>query len=382
MPNSTPNVSKEAVRKLIKESIVVLAHTDLAASDVDWRRESGDRGVLDKRHAPTLRAGGATVVCDHVGGDWRYGYLPATRLSTDSLQRFMRVLAHTYAEIEESEHFVLAKTVEDIYDAKRDGKIAFLICLEGASPLQNEISYLHNFYRLGLRCFGLTHDVRNEVADGIREREGSGLTHFGVTVVKECDRLGIVIDVSHMSDRGTFDVLENSTKPIIASHSNVRKLCSHRRNLTDEMIKGIAKSGGVIGFHALDRLVSDKPNPTADDVLRHIAYIAELAGVDCIGIGPDVMENWDANIVNHVSERSTTINGIPVTHWKHGYPKGMSTNAELPSLTEGLMKLGFRNEDIVKFLGGNFMRVFKAVWQPRDKSAKDESRPLPAALRA
>lgn len=365
MRTPNPNVKPEVARKLIKDSIVVLAHTDLAASDVDWRRESGDRNVLDKRHAPTLRAGGATVVCDHVGGDWRYGYLPATRLHTDSLQRFMRVLAHTYAEMEESEHFVLAKTVEDIYDAKRDGKIAFLICLEGASPLQNEISYLHNFYRLGLRCFGLTHDVRNEVADGIRERNGGGLTHFGVTVVKECDRLGIVIDVSHMSDRGTDDVLETSTQPIIASHSNARALCSHRRNLTDERIKGIAKTGGVIGFHCLDRLVSDKPGATVEDVLRHIAYIADLVGTDHIGVGPDVMENWDPNIVNYMSERSSTINGIPQMHWKHGYPKGMSTNADLPDLTERMLKLGFTSEDVVKFLGGNFMRVFKKVWKPR-----------------
>jgi membrane dipeptidase len=373
-------MSMEEARKLIKDSIVVLAHTDLAASDVDWRRESGDHNVLDRRHAPTLLAGGATVVCDHVGGDWRYGYLPATRLNTDSLQRFMRVLAHTYSEMEESKHFVLAKTVEDIEDAKRDGKIAFLICLEGATPLQNEVSYLHNFYRLGLRCFGLTHDIRNEVADGIRERDGGGLTHFGLTVLKECDRLGIVVDVSHMSDRGTMDVLENGTKPIIASHSNARALCSHKRNLTDEMIKGIAKTGGVIGFHALNRLVSDKPDPTLDDILRHVAYIAEKAGTDCIGVGPDIMENWDDNLVNYISERATTMNGIPVMHWKHGYPKGMSTNAQLPDVVAGMLKMGFSKEDLKKFLGGNFMRVFRQVWKPRgvpERTAPPHRQPLP-----
>jgi membrane dipeptidase len=353
---------ERTARKLIDESVVVVAHTDIAASDVDWRRESGEREVMDRRHYPTLRAGGVTVVCDHVGGDWRYGYLPATRLHTDSLQRFMRVLDHTYAEIEASPHFLLVRTVADIQEAKRSGRVGFIICLEGASPLQNEISYLRNFHRLGLRCLGLTHDIRNEVADGIRERNGGGLTHFGVNVVKECDRLGIVVDVSHLSDRGTADVLENTSAPIIASHSNARTLCSHRRNLTDELIRGIAKTGGVIGFHALDRLVSDKPNPTIDDVLRHIAYVAELGGVDCIGIGPDVMENWDPNIVDHVSERSSTIHGIPVMHWKHGYPKGMSSNAHIPAVTEGLLRMGFSSEDVVKFLGGNFMRVFAKVW--------------------
>ena len=121
----------------------------------------------------------------------------------------------------------------------------------------------------------------------------------------------------------------------------------------------------MIGFHALDRLVSDKPGPTVDDVLRHLAYIADMVGTDHIGVGPDVMENWDPNIVNYMSERSSTINGIPAMHWKHGYPKGMSTNADLPSLTERMLKLGFTSEDLAKFLGGNFMRVFKKVWKPR-----------------
>ena len=126
--------------------------------------------MLDRRHLPTLRAGGVTVVCDHVGGDAPYGYLPATRLSTSYLQRFMRALDHTHAELEQSDHFILAKTTADILRAKRERKIAFVICLEGGAPLEQEISYLRNFYRLGLRCLGLTHDVRNEIGDGVRER--------------------------------------------------------------------------------------------------------------------------------------------------------------------------------------------------------------------
>jgi membrane dipeptidase len=364
MPAHDPRVHEQRARTVLRESIVVLGHTDIAASDVDWRRESGERHVMDRRHYPTLASGGVTVVCDHVGGDWRYGYLPATRLSTDSLQRFMRVLDHTYSELAESDHFVLATTTADIVEAKRNGKIAFVICLEGASPLQNEISYLRNFYKLGLRCVGLTHDVRNEVADGIRERNGSGLTHFGVSVVKECESLGIVVDVSHLSDRGTEDVLEVSSGPIIASHSNARALCANRRNLPDHLIRGIAKGGGVIGFHALDRIVSDQPNPTLDHVLKHIAYVAELGGVDCVGVGPDIMENWDPHIVDYVSERSSTIHGIPVTHWKHGYPEGMKSNADLPRLTEGLFGLGFDDDEVAKILGRNFLRVFDAVWKP------------------
>ena len=349
---------------LHSESIVIVGHSDLVASNVDWRRECGEQRVLDRHHLPTLRAGGVTVVCDHIAGDGPYGYLPATRLTTDYLQRAMRALDHTHSELAESDDFILATSVDDIHRAKREGKIAFVICFEGASPLQNEISYLRNFYRLGLRCLGLTHDLRNEVADGIRERSAAGLTHFGVTVVEECNRLGIVIDVSHLSDRGTEDVLAKSAHPITASHSNARAICDVPRNLPDNLIRGIAKGGGVIGFHALHYLVTKKETSNLDDLLRQIAHIAEVGGVDCVGIGPDLMEDWEPSIVENAYERTRTINGLAYGRIKFQYPEGMSSNAQLPNVTEGLLKLGFRSEDVCKILGGNILRLFETVWKP------------------
>ncbi|MBI4182687.1 MAG: membrane dipeptidase [Proteobacteria bacterium] len=355
MPPELPAVHRDA--------IVVVGHTDIVASDVDWRRESGETKVMERRHLPTLRAGGATVICDHVGGDARYGYLPATRLHTTPLQRFMRALDHTFREIEESDSFILATTVADIRRAKREGKVAFVLCLEGAMPLENEISYLRNFHRLGLRCLGLTHDMRNPVADGVRERGGGGLTHFGVEVVRECNRLGIVVDVSHMSDRGTLDTLEASSQPIVASHSNARAICGHPRNLTDEMIRGIAKGGGVIGFHALNSLVGESPEPSFDDLMRHIVHIVEVGGIDCVAIGPDLMENWDPDITLKVNDRSRTLHGVPVRRMTYKYPQGMASLAEIPNLTRALQRLGFGDADIAKFLGGNWLRVFEAVWR-------------------
>ena len=114
------------------------------------------------------------------------------------------------------------------------------------------------------------------------------------------------------------------------------------------------------------RFISDKPGPTLDDLLRHIAHIAGVGGTDCIGIGPDLMENWDESVFTTVSERSTTVNGIAALRMKWTYPKGLQSNAELANLTDGLLKLGFTSEDVVKFLGGNFMRVFDAVWKRED----------------
>lgn len=353
---------------LHRNAIVVVGHSDIAASDIDGRREAGEEGILARRHLPTLRKGGVTVVCDHVGGDAPYGYLPATRLSTTYHQRFMRSLDNLYAELDASEDFVLALTAQDIRDAKRNNKIAFVVCLEGASPLQGEISYLRHFHRLGLRCIGLTHDVRNEVADGIRELSGGGLTHFGTRVVDECNRLGIVIDVSHLSDKGTEDVLARSRQPITASHSNARALCGNRRNLPDHLIRGIATSGGVIGFHALHALVTDEAEVTLDHLLAHIDYLAEVGGIDCIAIGPDIMENWDPTPFVSVYASSKTVESIPTGPLRYRYPEGMASNADLPNLTEALLKRGYSDEDLIKFLGGNLMRLFDAVWTAPGRS--------------
>jgi membrane dipeptidase len=351
------------VNQLHREAIVIVGHSDIIASDVDWRRESGQRKVLVERHLPTLRKGGVTVICDHIGGDAPYGYLPATRYRTTHPQRFMRALDHTFAEIEESEELMLVLEADDIRQAKKDGKIGVVICLEGGAPLDGELSYLRNYHRLGLRCLGLTHDMRNELADGIRERNAGGLTHFGVSVVEECNRLGILVDVSHLSDKGTEDVLSTSSAPITASHSNARAICSHPRNLPDEFIREIAQRGGVIGFHALDGLVSEHPHPKLDDVLTQIAHLAEVGGVDCISIGPDLMENWDSSVFTNVYDRSTSIGGLPVQHYDWTYPEGMQSNADLPNITEGLLKMGFGEEDVRKFLGGNLLRLFELTWK-------------------
>lgn len=345
-----------------KNSLVIVGHTDLVASDVDWRRVAGEKNVFTRRHLPTLRKGGVSAICDHIGGDAPYGYLPATQYRTTHIQRLMRAIDATLNDVAESDDFVVACTADDIEAASEQGKIAVIICIEGGAAFEGELSYLRNFYRLGLRCLGLTHDLRNEIGDGVRERNAGGLTHFGVEVVKECNRLGMLIDVSHLSDRGTEDVLNLSKHPITASHSNARALCGHPRNLPDHFIRDIAKAGGVIGFHGLDGLVSDQPEPTIDHIVRHIAHIAEVGGVDCIAIGPDLMENWEPKVFTSVYEWSSTISSLPVQRYNWTYPKGFQSLAELPNLTDALLKAGFSEEDLVKFLGGNLMRLFRAVW--------------------
>lgn len=347
-----------------QQAIVVAAHTDIIASDVYYWRLRGETAVLEQRHVPTLRAGGVTVICDHLGGDTPYAYVPNTNFTTSPLQRALRLFDDAHREAEESPSIVLAQSVGDIRRAQREGKIALVLCLEGGMPLENELAYLRNFHRLGLRCLGLTHNYRNPLADGARERSGGGLTHFGTDVVKECNRLGIIVDVSHLSDRGIDDVLKESSQPIMASHSNARAVREHIRNLTDDHIRAIASGGGVIGIHAMNSLVSASPQPTLDDLLRHVVHIVEVGGIDCVGIGPDLMENWQEDKMRVVSEEAQKFAAVPVTPGDWRYPTGFSSLAHVPNLTNGLKALGFSAEDLVKFLGGNWMRLFAQVWGP------------------
>jgi membrane dipeptidase len=346
-----------------QNAIVVAAHTDIVASDsYDWRTQ-GETAVIEKRHLPLLRAGGVTVIGEHVGGDAPYGFIPPTLPYSTPHHRAMRGIDFAYMEADESESLVIVTSTEDIRQAKRDGKIAIVLCFEGASPLEGEISFLHNFYRLGLRCLGLSHNVRNELADGLLERSQGGLTHFGVEVVKECNNLGILVDVSHLCDKACWDVLELSSQPITASHSNARALHPHPRNLTDDQIKAISQSGGVIGVHTLNMLVGEVPKPTLDDVLKHIVHMVEVGGIDCVGIGPDMMENWQHEYFRLATEEAPTFTSIPTAPMTYAYPKGISSMAELPNITIGLLKLGFNEEEIRKILGANFMRLFARVWR-------------------
>lgn len=234
-------------------------------------------------------------------------------------------------------------------------------------PLQDEVAYLRIFHRLGLRSLGLTHNWRNSLADGCNEVSGGGLTHFGLDVVKECNRLGIVVDVAHLSDKGIEHVLKVSTHPIVASHSNARAVYNIRRNLPDELIQGIAQAGGVIGFHAANFLVMDQPNPTMEHLLRHILHVAEVGGIDCVGVGLDLMEEWhEFNL--RAMEGAPRYAGVPA---KPGppfeYPAGMQSVGDLPNVTAALMSSGWSEEAVTKFLGGNFLRVYEKVWGPASR---------------
>ncbi|MBZ4656365.1 MAG: Membrane dipeptidase, partial [Thermoanaerobacter sp.] len=199
----------------------------------------------------------------------------------------LKMIDKMHEVIEETKEFRLILKGEDIDKAKEEEKIGALLSIEGGEALEGEISLLRMFYKLGVRALTLTWSLRNDLGDGVDSVKEAGLTSFGREVVKEMNRLGMIVDVSHLNEKGIWDVVELSEKPIIASHSNAKTLCSHRRNLTDKQIKAIAQKGGVIGINFAPQFLRDEGQATLEDVLNHIDYICELVGEDYIGFGSD-----------------------------------------------------------------------------------------------
>jgi len=232
-------------------------------------------------------------------------------------------------------HLVLSS--EDLAVARGLNKVGALISIEGGEALEGDLSVLRMLYKLGVRAIGLTWNERNEIAEGVGEcRSGGGLTDFGVKVVQEMNHLGMIVDVSHLSEPGFWDVIEVSTKPIIASHSNAKAICNHVRNLTDEQIKALAKNGGVMGLNMCDEFLRESGEVTLQHVVDHIEHVFSLVGSKHIGLGAD-------------------FDGITKP------PLGLEDCSKFPALTEAMLKRGISEDQVRDVLGLNHLRVIKSV---------------------
>lgn len=213
-------------------------------------------------------------------------YIPAN--INDKFKAAIQSIDCFYQKIvKDSQMFNIARSYEDIEKSIKDDKKIGILSLEGADSIEGDIGKLRTFYRLGVRAIGLTWNFANEVADGVMEKRGGGLTNFGYEVIEEMNRLGMMIDVSHLSEQGFWDVINISNTPIMASHSNAKSVFNHPRNLTDEQIKAIIKCNGMIGVTYVRDFTSNNVNPSINDLLFHIDHIVNLGGEKNIGFGSD-----------------------------------------------------------------------------------------------
>lgn len=286
---------------------------------------------------PRLRAGGVGL---QVFALW----VDADRNKSGRLRRCIELLDAVKREVQRlSEDMQLILSPRDLDAAAAAGKVGVLLSVEDGAALEGSLAALRALYDLGVRALGLTWNGRNELADGVGVANGAGqgLTPFGREVVREMNRLGMVVDVSHLSEAGFWDVLEISAAPVIASHSNAKALCGHRRNLTDEQIKALAARGGVIGINFFPAFLSDSGQASLDDIVRHIDYIVSLVGPAHVGFGSD-------------------FDGISST------PAGVEDVSRMGAVVDALLARGYSDDDVRGIAGNNFLRVFRQVLRDTD----------------
>lgn len=253
------------------------------------------------------------------------------------------------------------KTVEDIRRAQREGKVGIIFGFQGGTPIEKHIWRWTIFYELGLRICQLTYMERNVFGDGCYEPENRGLTAYGRQAVHEMNRLGIVADLSHVGQRTSLDVIEMSSDPVIFSHSNPKALAPSDRNITDEQMRACAARGGVVGLTPHSVLTAKRPGdrPTVVDYVNQIDYVVNLVGVDHVGIGTDVFESYTKISWEASSKRMYPSPWMFETMLSDGFSK----ITDFPTVTHGLVSLGYSDGDIAKILGLNWIRIFEQVWK-------------------
>lgn len=270
------------------------------------------------------------------------------------------------SDIAHQDLVVVATTTEDIVNAKRNGKVAFVISLEGAAMIENELDRLDILYGLGVRSMGIAYSEGNALGAGLKEPRDGGLTMFGRQAVKRMNQLGIAIDISHSGDQTGLDTIEYSDKPVFITHAGARSLWNSRRLKDDDTIRACAEKGGVIGIEAAPHttITKNQPRHTLDSFMEHFEYCANLVGIDHVAFGPDLLFGDHVGLHDTLSEALS----IGSSRGQEEYPKvefvdGLENPSEsFPNIIRWLVKNGYSDEDIAKAVGGNIMRVLREVW--------------------
>ena len=268
-------------------------------------------------------------------------YLPqgarTEKASQQAFEKAVSIITQLQRQIEKNQTIVAqARTVSDLKKNKAEGKKTIFVGIENGYAIGKDIGNIKRFADLGVKYITLSHNKNNDICDSNAEKpEHNGLSEFGKEVVKEMNRCGIMVDISHTSEKTSLDALEISRYPVIASHSCVKALCDHPRNLSDKLIKAIAKKGGVIQICLYHGFLKKNGQASLKDAVDHIDYVVRLVGVDYVGIGSD----FDGG----------------------GGIKGLQNANEFPQITMELIRRGYSDEDIAKIWGKNLMRVMEAV---------------------
>ncbi|WP_040213420.1 dipeptidase [Clostridium polynesiense] len=269
-------------------------------------------------------------------------------------------------DIAHQDFLIKGSSVEDIYKAKAEGKVAWFISLESATMIENELDRIEILYGLGARMMGITYSESNSLGSGLKEKYDGGLTSFGAEAVERMNKIGMAIDVSHCGDVTAMDTIRTSKKPVFITHVGARSLWNMKRLKPDDVIKACAERGGVIGIEAAPHTTITKKHCRHDieSFMEHFEYIAELAGIDHVAFGPDCLYGDHVGLHNLFSSNmsigeNTKGDAFPYVD----YVKGLENTTEAShNIIRWLVKHNYSEEDIRKVLGGNIIRTLKEVW--------------------
>jgi membrane dipeptidase len=337
-------------------------HADLTIYDgamFDTGFMQDERAELEAYRSGNL-SGGSLTFCGHVHNFQR---------GIDAFYAHLRVIERN-ASIAR-----FCTSVADIERCKREGKVGIVAHFQDAKAIEDRLDYLKTFHAIGLRILQLTYNAQGQLGTGCCEPD-AGLTEFGREVVAECNRLGVLVDLSHVNHKTTWDAIECSRAPVAFTHVGVHALCpASGRNKPDELLQAVAAGGGVVGIAWPGFLVKREPSThkvlpsSVHDVLDHMEHAIRLVGVDSVGVGSD-MCNYSARTLlvpphsslRHHRPKHPEVFGVGPTDRYDPYPQGLDQHAGMLNLTRGLMQRGYSEEDIRKLMGGNWLRLLRRVW--------------------
>ncbi|MGH9735649.1 MAG: dipeptidase [Candidatus Acidiferrales bacterium] len=369
-----PAISKQA-HDLHFRSIVIDTHDDTTQRLLDPSFDLSVRHSDGNIDVPRMREGGLGAIFFSI-------YIPGTITGPEAVKQALdQIDAVRQTVARDPKDLVLARTAADVRRAHQEGKIAALMGVEGGHMIADDLGVLRIYAALGVRYMTLTHMVNTDWGDSSTDKPAhNGLTDFGKQVVREMNRDGIMVDISHVSDKTFWDALSVSQAPLIASHSSCRALCNAPRNMTDEMIRALAAKGGVIqiNYHVgfLSQKFRDADNRQIEDQIN-----AEVAKRCANKIGCDEVEDntvtrefmaagklprvdWNL-IIDHI-DHAVKVGGVDHVGLGSDFdgsviPFGMDDASDLPKITDALLKHGYSEADVQKILGGNTLRVMEAA---------------------
>lgn len=262
----------------------------------------------------------------------------------------------------------LIRSVSDIYRTSAEGKVGLIFGPQNSRPLECDAGHAEVLAELGVRILQLTYNDRNAFGDGCMEPSGAGLSKRGRSIIPTVERARIVLDVSHSCERTALDAIDVASKPVIISHGNARAVCKYVRNFSDDVLRAVAESGGVIGLNLWSPMVGDGGHqPTIQDFLKHVRYVLDLVGPSAVGIGSDHSEGidrsgWDLRFGAGGQYSPVKGAGWDWYNYDTRFVKGAESCLAFPELIEEVRGIGLSDVEVRQIFGGNFIRVFEEIW--------------------